>query len=160
MTESSTEKEIFCSPPTIQDMPAEGEEEDNLTEKRVKRKADYTVNKKDKKQDNRSFKVKVVLGNRVDSPGYLVYMGNAMEQQQASGDMPLPVVVGVVFAIIIMAVVVTLLIFKYRRNSQRHIEIEKTTKKQMQDLESQVARECKDGELSCKPHHFSSHFFH
>lgn len=59
--------------------------------------------------------------------------------------MPLPVVFGTVCAIIAMAIVVTLLIFKYRRNSQRLTEQSEVTKKKMIDLESQVARECKDG---------------
>ena len=54
-------------------------------------------------------------------------------------------VLGTVFAIIVMAIVVTLLIFKYRENSQRLTEQSEVTKKKMHDLESQVASECKDG---------------
>ena len=73
---------------------------------------------------------------------------------QGSSDIPLPVVLGTVFAIIVMAIVVTLLIFKYRENSQRLTEQSEVTKKKMHDLESQVARECKDGQ--CKFLHSSA----
>ena len=66
---------------------------------------------------------------------------------QGSSDIPLPVVLGTALAIVVMAIVVTLLIFKYRRNSQMLTEQSEVTKKKMHDLESQVARECKDGEL-------------
>ena len=54
---------------------------------------------------------------------------------------------GTALAIVVMAIVVTLLIFKYRRNSQILTEQSEVTKKKMHDLESQVARECKDGKL-------------
>ena len=79
---------------------------------------------------------------------YLTIVSLLSIYHQGNSDIPLPVVLGTVFAIIVMAIVVTLLIFKYRENSQRLTEQSEVTKKKMHDLESQVARECKDGQYT------------
>ncbi|XP_063679501.1 plexin A3-like isoform X3 [Bolinopsis microptera] len=151
MTPSSTDSEVLCSPPSLTVLQQHTQQnknnykvEDNNTD-RKKRDTLIAKNKKDPPKET-LFKVKVVMGNREESPGSLNYRitSAAIESQVGSSDIPLPVVLGTVFAIIVMAIVVTLLIFKYRENSQRLTEQSEVTKKKMHDLESQVARECKD----------------
>ncbi|KAL5259585.1 hypothetical protein ACHWQZ_G009888 [Mnemiopsis leidyi] len=146
MAPSSTDTEVLCSPPNLNKLQEAHDYEvvDNNTERR-KRNTQHAKSKKETPKPT-EFKVLVTMGNRQLSPGKLVYEITSGAPLESSGnsDIPLPVVLGTVFAIIVMAIVVTLLIFKYRENSQRLTEQSEVTKKKMHDLESQVARECKD----------------